>query len=108
MALGRPPRDATVHTSLRGWGSGEKLPTPRSELRFEAKIQEDETHKLSTNCTREQHRALQRVTACSLGSQGHTGPSTHNLGLSQHKKGMKWEGDGEGPLLLSHVAPGAS
>lgn len=89
-------------------GFREKLPTPGSELRFEAKTQEDETQKLSTNCTREQHRALQRVTACSLGSQGHRGPSTHNLGLSQHKKGMKREGGGESPLLLSHVAPGAS
>lgn len=107
MTLGRPPRDATVHTSLRGWGSGEKLTTAGSEVRFEAKTQEDETQKLSTNCTREQHRALQQVTACSLGSRGHRGPSTHSLGLSQHKKGMKREGGGESPLLLSHAAPGA-
>ena len=39
---------------------------------------------------------------------GHRGPSAHNLGLSQKKKGMQWEGGAEIPLLLGHVAPGAS
>lgn len=41
-------------------GSGRELPTPGSELRFQTQVQEDQTQRLPTKCTRQQQRLQSR------------------------------------------------
>ena len=53
------------------------------------------------------NKGFKAGTRCSPSSPD-TGPSAHNLGPKQKKKGMQWEGGAGIPLLLGHVAPGAS
>lgn len=106
MALGRPLEGATGHTSLQ-----ERPRKRTANTRLRAEIPDPGPRGSDPKTTHQVYKgaakASKQGTRCSSSSRD-TGPSAHNLGLSQQKKGMQWEGSTEIPLPLGHVALGAS